>query len=140
MIPHTRRSAVLIAALLSACSSANPPPPTAAPPSRSRSSAAKPEPHPTIAHEPSATAPSIETLFPHFADRFAAADTDHDGYLSRAEAAAAAPMMVGDFDAIDTDHDGLLSREEIRAFLERRYTNRREPSGVVAPGSSGSGR
>jgi len=52
-------------------------------------------------------------------EKFAAADTDHDGMLSRAEAAAGMPRLAKSFDAIDTDHDGRLSLAEVAAFLKQ---------------------
>jgi len=50
--------------------------------------------------------------------RFADADTDHDGRLSRTEAQAA-PYVARHFDAIDTDHDGYVTRAELRAARGR---------------------
>jgi hypothetical protein len=50
--------------------------------------------------------------------RFADADTDHDGRLSRTEARAA-PYVARHFDAIDADHDGYVTRAELRAARGR---------------------
>jgi len=50
--------------------------------------------------------------------RFADADTDHDGRLSRTEAQAA-PYVARHFDAIDADHDGYVTRAELRAARGR---------------------
>ncbi|HZP65621.1 MAG TPA: EF-hand domain-containing protein [Rudaea sp.] len=52
-------------------------------------------------------------------ERIAAADTDHDGYLSRDEAAKGMPKLAAHFDEIDTDHDGKLSTPEIAAYLKK---------------------
>jgi Ca2+-binding EF-hand superfamily protein len=49
-----------------------------------------------------------------FMERLRAADTNQDGLISRAEAAAL-PRLLERFDAIDTNHDGQLSPEELRA-------------------------
>ena len=57
-------------------------------------------------------------------EKFAAADTDHDGSLSRAEAAAGMPRLAKHFDAIDTDHDGKLTLAEIAAFLKQARAER----------------
>jgi Ca2+-binding EF-hand superfamily protein len=48
--------------------------------------------------------------------RFAAADADRDGLLSRAEVARALPRLAARFDRIDRDGDGSLSPDELRAW------------------------
>ncbi len=48
-------------------------------------------------------------------ERLKAADTNHDGFISREEAKAL-PRIAERFDAIDTNKDGLVSGEELRAF------------------------
>lgn len=52
-----------------------------------------------------------------FAEKFDAADGNHDGFLTRDEAAKGMPRAAKHFDAIDADHDGKLSRQEIAQFL-----------------------
>jgi len=52
--------------------------------------------------------------------RFAAADTDGNGLLSRAEVERALPRLAKRFDAIDADHDGNLSPEELRGYARPR--------------------
>jgi Ca2+-binding EF-hand superfamily protein len=47
--------------------------------------------------------------------RFAAADTDRDGLLSRAEVERSLPRLAARFDAIDRNRDGALSPQELRA-------------------------
>jgi Ca2+-binding EF-hand superfamily protein len=47
--------------------------------------------------------------------RFAAADTDRNGVLSRAEVARSLPRLAARFDEIDRNRDGNLSPEELRA-------------------------
>ena len=54
----------------------------------------------------------------HMAERLKAADTNGDGMISRAEAAAL-PMIAKHFDEIDTDGNGQLSPDELRAFHEK---------------------
>ncbi|MEW9623038.1 hypothetical protein [Rhodanobacter geophilus] len=56
--------------------------------------------------------------------RFAAADANHDGYLSRDEAAQGMPRLAEHFDEIDTDHDGQLSKTEILAYIQQRRAAR----------------
>lgn len=50
-------------------------------------------------------------------DKFAQLDTNHDGAISREEAAAA-PMLSGKFDEIDTDHDGRVMPAELKAYAK----------------------
>jgi len=57
-------------------------------------------------------------------ERFAAADLDHDGSLSRDEASRGTPRLAQHFDEVDTDHDGRLSRAEIIAYIKQRRTSR----------------
>jgi Ca2+-binding EF-hand superfamily protein len=53
-------------------------------------------------------------------ERFSAADTNHDGYLSRDEATQGTPRLAAHFDEIDGDHDGRLSKQEIIAYIQQR--------------------
>ena len=57
-------------------------------------------------------------------ERFSAADTNHDGKLSRDEAASGMPRIADHFDAIDTDGDGQLSPAEIIAYVKQRRGSR----------------
>lgn len=45
--------------------------------------------------------------------RFAAADVDGDGRISRAEAEAKMPRLAARFEKLDADGDGQLSKEEL---------------------------
>lgn len=47
--------------------------------------------------------------------RFAAADKDRDGRISRDEAQASMPRVAERFEALDTNKDGFLTREELAA-------------------------
>lgn len=47
---------------------------------------------------------------------FDALDTDGDGFISRAEAAAH-ERLAEEFRGVDADGDGLLSREELRGWI-----------------------
>jgi Ca2+-binding EF-hand superfamily protein len=51
-------------------------------------------------------------------DRYAAADADTDGTLSRAEMQRALPRLAPEFDVIDRNRDGSVSREELTAHLQ----------------------
>jgi Ca2+-binding EF-hand superfamily protein len=57
------------------------------------------------------------------AGRFAAADADRDGHLSRAEVGRALPRLAARFDEIDRNGDGSLSPDELRAW-QRASTGR----------------
>ncbi len=52
------------------------------------------------------------------ADRFAAADADGNGALSRAEIQRALQRLAPAFDVIDRNCDGSVSREELTAHLQ----------------------
>jgi len=52
------------------------------------------------------------------ADRFAAADADGDGALSRAETQRALPPLAPGFDLIDRNRDRSVSRAELSAHLQ----------------------
>jgi len=49
--------------------------------------------------------------------RFNAADTDHDGALSREEAKST-PMILEHFDEIDANKDGKVTEDELKKWLE----------------------
>jgi len=53
-------------------------------------------------------------------ERFAAADANHDGYVSRAEAEKSLPTVAAHFDKIDANGDGHLTRDEFREAGEKR--------------------
>ena len=53
------------------------------------------------------------------AERFAAADTDHDGQLTLAEAQAGMPRIAANFQKIDADHSGTVTLAEIEALANR---------------------
>ena len=57
-------------------------------------------------------------------ERFAAADTDHDGRLSQDEANQGMPRLAAHFAEIDADHDGQLTTDEILAYLQQRRGSR----------------
>ncbi|WP_144113451.1 EF-hand domain-containing protein [Paraburkholderia sp. BCC1886] len=49
--------------------------------------------------------------------RFAAADADHDGKLTPAEAQTGMPRLYAHFDEIDTAHKGYVTLAEIEQYL-----------------------
>ena len=52
-----------------------------------------------------------------FTEKFGAVDSNHDGFLTRDEAAKGLPRIAKHFDAVDADHDGKLSPQEVARFL-----------------------
>lgn len=53
------------------------------------------------------------------AERFAAADTNHDGQLTLAEAEAGMPRVAANFSKIDADQSGTVTVAEIEALADR---------------------
>ncbi len=51
-------------------------------------------------------------------ERFAAADTNHDGQLTLAEAQAGMPRVAANFDKIDADKSGTVTLAEIKALAD----------------------
>lgn len=49
-----------------------------------------------------------------------AADANHDGRISRAEAQAAQAQSLARFDAMDVNHDGYLDRADMQARMQQR--------------------
>jgi len=52
-------------------------------------------------------------------ERWAKADTNHDGYIDHVEADALNPISKN-FDALDADHDGKLSQAEMKNSVQDR--------------------
>lgn len=50
-------------------------------------------------------------------ERFAAADKDHDGKLTKAEAEAGMPRLAKAFDKIDADHTGYVTLPQVVAYM-----------------------
>lgn len=63
----------------------------------------------------------------YIGNRFDAADTNHDGALTREEAKDM-PMLSQYFEQIDANKDGKVTREELHAFMD---------SGSAMPGKGG---
>ncbi len=53
------------------------------------------------------------------AERFASADTNHDGQLTLAEAEAGMPRVAANFTKIDADKSGTVTLAEIEAMANR---------------------
>lgn len=78
--------------------------------------------------EPSSATPGSPPARREQARRFELADRDHDGSLTREEAAhpeTGLPVVSREFTAIDTNGDGKLGKAELLRFArERRQANR----------------
>jgi hypothetical protein len=74
-------------------------------------------------------APDTAGKMPDFsakiAARFAAADANHDGRLTREEAEGKMPMVARSFDQIDKAHRGYVTQEDIQAFMRERLSQHR---------------
>lgn len=64
-------------------------------------------------------------------DRFAAADADGNGTLSRDEPQRALSKLAPAFDSIDRDRDGSVSREELTAYLQAGRSRARTADGFA---------
>ncbi|HSD37644.1 MAG TPA: hypothetical protein VLC92_09045, partial [Rhodocyclaceae bacterium] len=71
------------------------------------------------------SAPAAERpMHQRMADRLKAADTNKDGLISKAEAAAIQPMTEH-FDQLDTNKDGFISQEELKAMGDKMHRGQR---------------
>ena len=68
----------------------------------------------------SGEADHLKSIAEHAKERFAKADTDHDGMLTRAEAQKGMPFVAKHFDDIDTQTAGKVSIADITRFVEQR--------------------
>ena len=62
----------------------------------------------------------LKSLLEHAKERFAAADTDHDGMLTKLEAQKGMPFVAKHFDEIDTAKAGKVSAADITKFIQGR--------------------
>lgn len=59
------------------------------------------------------------------AQRFEAANTTHDGHLTREQAQGKLPQVYRRFDEIDTAHKGYVTVDEVRAYARTQRQARR---------------
>jgi Ca2+-binding EF-hand superfamily protein len=62
----------------------------------------------------------MKNLLDHAKERFTAADTDHDGMLTKAEAQKGMPFVAKHFDDIDAAKAGKVSLADITKYMEER--------------------
>lgn len=70
------------------------------------------------------SASRAERLHAKLSERFAAADQNHDGRLSKAEAEGGMPFVARNFEQIDQAGKGSLSQDEITAWIAARAAER----------------
>ena len=64
--------------------------------------------------------------------RFAAADVDHDGKLTKAEAEAGMPFVAEHFDEIDTARKGSVTMRDIAVFVRAKAAARKAAGSAPA--------
>jgi hypothetical protein len=79
----------------------------------------------TAANAMPAAAGHVEEALTVMHQRFEAADTNHDGRISREDARSRMPFVYRNFDAIDTEHKGYLTMAQIEAYAARQAMARR---------------
>jgi hypothetical protein len=67
-----------------------------------------------------ANSPRAQQMMRMLEQRFAAADTNHDGKLTLAEAQAGMPRVAQHFADIDTNRQGYITLDQIKAFMASR--------------------
>ncbi|RDS79887.1 EF-hand domain-containing protein [Dyella monticola] len=74
----------------------------------------------TAAPQTSPDSPRAQQMMRMLEQRFAAADTNHDGKLTLAEAQAGMPRVAQHFADIDTNHQGYITLDQIKLFMASR--------------------
>lgn len=62
----------------------------------------------------------LKSMIDHAKERFAAADADHDGALTKAEAEKGMPFVAKHFDKIDTKQTGKVSLADVTKYMQER--------------------
>jgi hypothetical protein len=71
------------------------------------------------------------------AERFNAADSNHDGKLSLDEAKAGMPMVARNFDQIDSGHTGAVTLDQMKAYAQAHMGQRQHGGGNAGNGGNG---
>jgi hypothetical protein len=72
------------------------------------------------APEPTAGTGRMQQALQQLQSRFAAANTTHDGKLTKAQAAQGMPMVARNFEQIDTQQAGFVTLPQIEQFMQQR--------------------
>ncbi|PTB21443.1 hypothetical protein C9I57_07245 [Trinickia symbiotica] len=79
---------------------------------------------PGAAASPASGAARMEQGLEILHERFANANTTHDGKLTRQQAAAGMPMVARHFDQVDTRHQGYVTLAQVEAYFAQRARSR----------------
>ena len=80
--------------------------------------------------------PQPQQMRAKIAERFATADVNHDGKLTRAEAESGMPMVAKNFDQIDKSHKGYVTLDDIKAYSQARMADRQATKSGSAPATN----
>lgn len=69
--------------------------------------------------------PDVQQMRAKTTERFATADVNRDGKLTREEAETKMPMVARNFDQIDRAHKGYVTLDDIQAFSREKMAERR---------------
>lgn len=119
----------LLGAPFAQAQTAPPVPPTSAPAPTAQPPAAAPMP-------PAAPAAPAEKPQRLPREKFGQVDANHDGAISREEAAAA-PKLAGAFDEIDADRDGRVMPTELKAYAKAHRGGAQGKAGKPGKGFEG---
>lgn len=64
-----------------------------------------------------ANSPQAQRMLKMLDQKFADADTDHDGKLTRAEADAGMPRVAAHFSDIDSSGQGYVTLDQVKAYV-----------------------
>ena len=98
---------------------------------------------PAATTAPATTAPAASTPAPKkhgqtLQQRFDAANTSHDGHLTKDQATAAKwGYVTGHFSSMDKDHKGYVTVDDIRGYAKARRAAKKAPAAAPAPASNG---
>ncbi|MDN7180034.1 EF-hand domain-containing protein [Caballeronia sp. SEWSISQ10-4 2] len=73
--------------------------------------------------QPMASSQRMERAMQQLQARFAAANSTHDGKLTKAQAAQGMPMVAQNFDQIDAQKAGYITLPQIEQFMQQRATS-----------------
>lgn len=69
----------------------------------------------------------LKAMIDHAKERFAAADADHDGALTKAEAEKGMPYVAKHFDEIDAQNAGKVTLSQVTKFMQAERAELQKP-------------